>query len=416
MEPTPLTQSTLSRTIHLGVALDGAGWHPGAWAEPGTRPSELLTARYWTDQVAEARRGLLDFVTIEDSYRLRRAAGDNTRQRAPDPVRGRLDAVMIAARVAPLVPGIGLLPAAITTLTEPFLVSTQIATLDFISGGRAGWLAEVSSRAGDAAYVGPRTVPAGPAALAEAADHIEAVRRLWDSWEDGAEIRDAATNRFLDRDRIHPAEFAGMHFSVKGPSITPRPPQGQPIVAMLGEGPAALEVAVRCADIVLLRAAAEPSLRAALAELEDARAGPDAPDARARHAFADLVVFLDADGERAVDRRARLDAMLRAPAKGGPAEFAGTPEELAERLIEWRELGLSGFRLHPAVIPHDLEAVTRSLVPLLQERDVYRRAYEADTLRGLLGLARPANRYARRPVDQAAAARRRRPFPDAVPQ
>jgi alkanesulfonate monooxygenase SsuD/methylene tetrahydromethanopterin reductase-like flavin-dependent oxidoreductase (luciferase family) len=394
MKHTLVNQLTLLRNLHIGIALSGAGWHPGAWAEPGTRPSELLSARYWADQVAEARRGLLDFVTIEDSYRLNAPENEPTKRpplRAPDPVRGRLDAIMIAARVAPLVPGIGLLPAAITTLTEPFLVSTQIATLDFISGGRAGWLAQVPMHDDDAAYVGPRTVPTGSAALAEADDHIEVVRRLWDSWEDGAEIRDAATNRFIDRDRIHPIDFEGAHFKIKGPSITPRPPQGQPIVAMLGDDLEAREVADRRADIVLLRAGDERSLRANASE----STGP--------HVFADLVVFLDGDRERAVERQQRLDARLPATKQDGRFVFTGTPGELAETLIDWGELGLTGFRLQPAVIPHDLEAVTRGLVPVLQQRGVYRRTYEASTLRGLLGLTRPANRYAPARATEAAA-------------
>ncbi|HEY4830778.1 MAG TPA: LLM class flavin-dependent oxidoreductase [Solirubrobacteraceae bacterium] len=382
------------RNLHIGIALSGAGWHPDAWTEPGTRPSELLSARYWADQVAEARRGLLDFVTIEDSYRLGAPENKPTKSpplRAPDPVRGRLDATMIAARVAPVVPGIGLLPAAITTLTEPFLVSTQIATLDFISGGRAGWLAQVPVDGDDFAYVGPRTVPTGSAALAEADDHIEVVRRLWDSWEDGAEIRDAATNRFIDRDRIHPIDFESAHFKIKGPSITPRPPQGQPIVAMLGDDLEARAVADRRADIVLLSSGDERSLRA------------NASESPAPHVFADLVVFLDADRERAVERQHQLDGRVPATKRDGRFVFTGTPGELAEALIDRGELGLTGFRLHPAVIPHDLEAVTRGLVPVLQQRGVFRRTYEAGTLRGLLGLPRPGNRYAGRAAEAVAA-------------
>jgi len=394
MEHTLLNQLTLLRNLHIGIALSGAGWHPDAWTEPGTRPSELLSARYWADQVAEARRGLLDFVTIEDSYRLGAPENKPTKSpplRAPDPVRGRLDATMIAARVAPVVPGIGLLPAAITTLTEPFLVSTQIATLDFISGGRAGWLAQVPVDGDDFAYVGPRTVPTGSAALAEADDHIEVVRRLWDSWEDGAEIRDAATNRFIDRDRIHPIDFESAHFKIKGPSITPRPPQGQPIVAMLGDDLEARAVADRRADIVLLSSGDERSLRA------------NASESPAPHVFADLVVFLDADRERAVERQHQLDGRVPATKRDGRFVFTGTPGELAEALIDRGELGLTGFRLHPAVIPHDLEAVTRGLVPVLQQRGVFRRTYEAGTLRGLLGLPRPGNRYAGRAAEAVAA-------------
>ena len=116
--------------MHLAVALDGAGWHPAAWREPRARPGELLTARYWTDVVAEAQRGLLDFVTIEDGFSVQSSRTDE--------VTGRLDAVLIAARVAPLTRGIGLVPTVIVTHTEPFHVSKAIATLDYASKGRAG--------------------------------------------------------------------------------------------------------------------------------------------------------------------------------------------------------------------------------------------------------------------------------------
>ena len=123
--------------VHLAVALDGAGWHPAAWREPQARPAELLTAGYWADLVAEAERGLLDFVTFEDSLSLQ-----SSRHREPDSrtdqVRGRLDAVLVAARVAPLSRNIGLIPTVVVTHTEPFHVSKAIATLDYVSSGRAG--------------------------------------------------------------------------------------------------------------------------------------------------------------------------------------------------------------------------------------------------------------------------------------
>lgn len=129
--------SAHSALIHLAVALDGAGWHPGAWRDPDTRPADLFTAGYWADLVAEAQRGLLDFVTIEDGFTLQsddRFAPD----RRVDRVRGRLDAVLIAARVAPRTAGLGLMPTITTTHSEPFHLSKAIATLDYVSGGRAG--------------------------------------------------------------------------------------------------------------------------------------------------------------------------------------------------------------------------------------------------------------------------------------
>src|SRR2546423_4419407 len=136
-------------TMHLAVALDGAGWHPAAWREPAARPAELFTARYWTDLVVEAERGLLDLVTVEDALRLQ-PGGD-------DRVRGRLDAVLIAARVAPLTRHIGLVPTVVATHTEPFHISKAIATLDYVSNGRAGLRVQVTARPNEAGHFRRRT-------------------------------------------------------------------------------------------------------------------------------------------------------------------------------------------------------------------------------------------------------------------
>src|SRR3954454_12658197 len=132
----------MSRPLHLAVALEGAGWHPGAWREPAARPAELLNARYWADLVCEAEAGTLDFVTIEDALGLQSDRPDGPDERT-DHVRGRLDAVLIAARVAPRTSRIGLVPTATVTHTEPFHISKALATLDYVSHGRAGWRVQV---------------------------------------------------------------------------------------------------------------------------------------------------------------------------------------------------------------------------------------------------------------------------------
>lgn len=373
------------------MALDGAGSHPAAWREPGARPAELFTGRYWLDRVRQAQDGLLDFVTIEDSDRLQSSRGDGPEGRV-DQVRGRLDATLIAAWVAPRTRCLGIVPAAGTTLTEPFLLSTQIATLDFVSRGRAGWLAQVSAGPGDAAYVGPRSVAVGDAGWAEAGEHIEVVRRLWDSWEDGAEIRDAPTNRFFDRRRVHHIDFVGEHLRVKGPSITPRPPQGQPIVAMLaGTGPAT-EIAVRHADVIFVTAQDEHGLATERRRIDEL-ATAAARDPSSLRVLADIVVFLDPDASAARERRDRLDRSDRAAHRFDTLVFTGTPAQLADRLIGWLEPGYHGFRLRPGTVPHDLQAINRALVGELQLRGAFRRRYEAGTLRELLGLGRPDSRY-----------------------
>src|SRR3977135_213073 len=120
--------------LHLAAALDGAGWHPAAWREPTARPEELFQAGYWADLVAAAERGLLDFVTFEDGLGLQSSRFDSLDGRT-DQVRGRLDAVLVAARIPPLTNHIGLVPPATTTHTEPFHLSTALATLDYVSQG-----------------------------------------------------------------------------------------------------------------------------------------------------------------------------------------------------------------------------------------------------------------------------------------
>ncbi|MEU0840733.1 LLM class flavin-dependent oxidoreductase [Streptomyces sp. NPDC005962] len=392
--------------LHLAVALDGTGWHPAAWREPQARPRDLLTAGYWTDLVTEAERGLLDFVTFEDGLALQSSHRTEPDDRT-DQVRGRLDAVLIAARVAPLTRHIGLVPTVVATHTEPFHVSKAIATLDYVSTGRAGLRIRVSRRRHEAEHFGRRAIPrldAGnldtPAAreltadlFAEAADYVEVVRRLWDSWEDDAEIRDVATGRFIDRDKLHYIDFEGRHFSVKGPSITPRPPQGQPVITALAHQGVPYRLVGGSTDIGYVTPHGTRQAETIVAEIRAAQAAAGRAD-EPLHVFGDLVVFLDDEPGAAASRRERLDGLAGYPYTSDAKVFTGTPGHLADLLLEWQRAGLSGFRLRPGVIGHDLEAITRGLVPELQRRGAFRTTYEADTLRGLLGLARPANRYA----------------------
>ncbi|MGW5612927.1 LLM class flavin-dependent oxidoreductase [Streptomyces sp. NPDC003877] len=396
--------STPPSPLHLAVALDGTGRHPASWREPGARPRELFTAAYWADLVTEAEHGLLDFVTIEDGLGLQSSHPFDPDERT-DQVRGRLDAVLIASRVAPLTRHIGLVPTVVATHTEPFHLSKAIATLDYVSTGRAGLRVQITARPNEAAHFGRRTVARieaydSPAARAtvtelfdEAADYIEVVRRLWDSWEDDAEIRDVATGRFIDRDKLHHIDFEGRHFSVRGPSITPRPPQGQPIVSALAHDTVPYRLVGRAADVGYVTPRDAGQARGIVDRI---RAEQDAAGRASEplHVFGELVVFLDDDPAAARARRDRLDALAGEPFTSDALVFTGTPAQLADLLQELSGGGLSGFRLWPAAAAHDLPAITRGLVPELQRRGVFRRAYEAGTLRGLLGLARPANRYA----------------------
>ena len=393
-------------SLHLAVALDGAGFHPAAWRDPSARPTELFTAGYWASLAQTAERGLLDFLTIEDSFgqQSSRRSGPDGRT---DQVRGRLDALMIASRIAPLTTHIGLIPTATTTHTEPFHVASGFSTLDFVSRGRAGWRPQVSGKAEDAALVGLRSISTiqradedDPALqrvvqdlFDEAADAVEVVRRLWDSWEDDAIIRDTATNRFIDRDKLHYIDFEGRFFNVKGPSIVPRPPQGNPIVAALAHSTVPFRFAAKSADVVFVTPRDADDVERWVADIREAErfVGRTGEPLRI---FADLVVYLAATGTEAVARKAALDALDGRVDRSDAAIFMGTAAELADQLVAWRARGLDGFRLRPAVIGCDLAGIVDDLVPLLQRDAGFRTAYEPGTLRSRLGLAWAPSRYA----------------------
>ena len=383
--------------VHLAVALEGAGWHPAAWREPAARPTELFDAGYWVDLVQLAERGLLDFVTLEDSFGL--AANGAAPDERTDQVRGRLDAMLTAARVAPSTASVGVVPTALVTHTEPFHLAKAVATLDYVSTGRAGVRVQVSPGAQEAQHFGRRVISSPPSPellddlLAEAGDYVEVMRRLWDSWEDDAEIRDSASGRFLDRDKVHYIDFTGEHFSVKGPSIVPRPPQGQPLVTLLAHTAAVYRLAAGSADVVFTTPDSTDSAADVVAELvaaqQDVRSAPEP-----LLIFADLVVFLDGPTGTGADRKARLDRLSGEQYRSDAYVFTGSAAQLADLIAQWQAAGLHGFRLRPGALPDDLAAVVDALVPELQARGLFRHEYAAGSLRERLGLPRPDNRYA----------------------
>ncbi|WP_435807609.1 LLM class flavin-dependent oxidoreductase [Streptomyces canus] len=221
--------------LHLSAAVD--------------QPSAYDAASYLT-LVRLAERGGLDFVTLEDSFA------------RPGP-----DALAVLARLAPATSRIGLVPTVTTTHTEPFHVQAAVATLDWVSRGRAGWRIDVSSTEGEARLFGRRQAAPPDALWQEAGEVADVAAMLWDSWEDDAEIRDVPTGRFVDRDKLHHVDFRGTSFSVKGPSIVPRPPQGHPVRVVDATDGAARGTAARYADVALVRAAGVPQAAAVRAAL-----------------------------------------------------------------------------------------------------------------------------------------------------
>lgn len=299
-----------------------------------------------------AEHGTLDFVTLGDSLT------------SPG-----LDALAVLSRVAPVTQRIGLIPTVTTTHTEPFHVSAAVATLDWVSRGRAGWTVDVSAGEAEAALFGRRPAAPDDELWDEAGQVADVTARLWDSWEDGAEIRDVRTGRFIDRDKVHHTDFEGRTFSVRGPAIVPRPPQGHPVTVIDATEPAARGAAVVHADVALIRSGDPLTARALREEIRE-RAQAHGRDADQLRVLVSLPVELHTTAD-AVD--------------------------LAGLIGEWYEDGAAdGFHLRPTDVERDLPLVVDGTVPLLQHRCLMRRFYPGATLREHLGLARPVNRYAQR--------------------
>ncbi|MEV8149450.1 LLM class flavin-dependent oxidoreductase [Arthrobacter sp. NPDC080073] len=369
--PTP-TEPRPGRPGFLALELDGDGAHPAAWRKARHAPDELLNGARIRSTVVAAESAGFHVATFAD--------GPVSSGRD---VVGRLNALQRAAFAGPVTSSIVLVPEVDTVYTEPFHVSTQLASLDYVSGGRAGWLVAASGSAEEAAAVG-RSFAEGAALAQEASASVEVSRRLWDSWEDGAVIRDVATGRYLDVDKLHyvdfetPAEFAGPGYSVKGPSIIPRPLQGQlPVVAQAGLLPSD-------ADVVLVSAPTPSLLAVEGAEVRRALAGGAA-------VVAELDVVLDARGQSASARLAELDAFT--PWSSSRARFVGTAAELADFLSELLAVA-DGVRLHPAALDVELEELAQLVLPELRRRGALKPVAQGGTFRELLGLERPLSRYA----------------------
>ena len=421
---TPQSEGTDPR-FTVGVALDGAGWHPAAWREPGAQPDALFTAPYWTALAEAADAAGIDYLTLEDSLHVQGAdlgsplggpADDTPPHLHTEIVEGRLDALIVASWIAPRTRRIGVIPTVTTTHTEPFHLATALQTLDFVSEGRAGWQLRFSPNPVDAAAFGRKEAPQINIAaviageedpglselIDEAADVSEVARGLWDSWEDDAIIRDVATGRFLDRDRVHHINFEGDRFSVAGPSIVPRSPQGQlPITLLAHAAPTYRPAAAVAAAVVITpdsvaKAAGASRGRRAAEIVAAVRAAEVASDRASRglaplRIVADLVIGLDSAAESAADRLERLNGLAGAPYESDTRVFVGSAEDAADLIAEWQAAGVEGVRLRPLSLPADLTEIGQHLLPVLRDRTILTAADEPRDLRAHFGLAPAVN-------------------------
>lgn len=325
--------------LHLAVEIDGDGAHPAV-----RRTDRSLAPSRIRKVAAIAENAGFTLATVDDDVL---------------PPVHRIGAVERAAFIAAATSTLGIVPVVSTTYSEPFHVSSQLASLDHISVGRAGWIV-AESAAPEAARFWGRPLVTDRAR--EARDSVRVARDLWDSWEDDAVLRDVATSRYLNRDRLHYVDFAGETFSVRGPAIVPRPPQGQLVVfAPAGLVPADL------VDVTLTNDTTRAATPLTFTEIDVAL---DTPTATAEQRLAGLGPWPDSGRPRHI---------------GSAAAFVATLSDLVGVV--------DGVRLHPLVLDEDLGVLSRLVVPALVKRRIAARPVPGASLRTTLGLPRPANRF-----------------------
>jgi FMN-dependent oxidoreductase (nitrilotriacetate monooxygenase family) len=430
---------TSTPQAHLTAFLAGIGYHESAWklaSAEQLRPEAAVDTLVAAAQTAE--RGLFDAAFFADTPGL-------------EPFRARyfpqlgFDPLELIATIAATTSRIGLVATASTTYSAPYDLARRLATIDYVSGGRAGWNIVTTRYAGAAGNFGLREHPAHDDRYARAAEFVEVVSRLWSSWDADAVVADQLSGVWAVQERIHPVDFHGRFYDVAGALTLPRSPQGRPAFAQAGSSGAGVDLAGASADLVFtaqqtaddarafrdtVRAAAvrhgraasevlvlpgvafvigstEAEAKATRAALEDAVD----PEFRWRNLAHNAGIDQDAldpdaplpESALPVDRSSRTDDLLRRTRETGRTfrqladeltglpgglEFTGTPEQFADLIETWVTTGASdGFTLQPTTLPDSLELFVDHVVPLLQRRGLHRTEYTETTLRGHLGVA-----------------------------
>ncbi|MFG1654320.1 LLM class flavin-dependent oxidoreductase [Micromonospora sp. NPDC049275] len=435
--------------LHLNAFLMGVGHHEAAWRLPQSDPFAQTDVAHFTRLARIAERGKLDSLFLADSPVLWNSIG-----RRPG---GTLEPTVLLTALAGATSHIGLIATASTTYNEPFNLARRFASLDHVSGGRAGWNIVTTAGEQAARNFNLDALPAHRERYERAAEFIEVSRKLWDSWDDRAPLGDKEAGRWGDDDLLYPPEHVGRHFRVAGALNVPRSPQGYPLLVQAGSSEDGKELAARYAEAVftaqqtlaeaqtfyrdLKQRAAQagrdpqtikilPGIVPAIGSTEaEARALEDELDRLIKPEYARQQLAttlrvtpedLDLDKELPADlpsedeiegaksrytlivglaRRERLTVRQLIGRLGGGRghrTFAGTPEQVADAIEEWYRAGAAdGFNIMPPVLPSGLEVFVDHVVPLLQRRGLFRTEYTGTTLRDHYGLPRPANQHAR---------------------
>jgi N-acetyl-S-(2-succino)cysteine monooxygenase len=438
---------TEQRQMRLNLFFAPAGYYDGAWRMPGTPADRLFTLPHLRRIAQQAEQAKMDAIFLADRLD---TAGENFFR---SPTKFVVEPLTTLTALAAVTSKIGFIATMSTSFTEPFNVARYYASADHLSGGRTGWNI-VTSFVGAENF--GKVLPGHDERYRQAHEFTEVVTRLWDSWDDDAVVNDAAAGRWTRPGSIHPVNFSGQHYQVAGPLNLPRSPQGRPVLVQAGTSATGMDFAASWAEVVFTvqpdlesgqsfyrdlkqridgkgRDSAQVKIlpgimpiiaetdRAAqalaeeLAELIEFEAG----FARLR-ANMDGIDGLGLDDTIPPDRlpdpatvqgvRSRYELLYKlatqerytvrqlikvVSSSGGHLNVVGTAEQVADTMQNWFLAGAcDGFNIQAPYVMAGLEAVTGQLIPVLQDRGLFRREYEGTTLRDHFGLGRPPRRTA----------------------
>ncbi|MCF5222764.1 Xenobiotic compound monooxygenase, DszA family [Pseudomonas syringae pv. tagetis] len=437
--------STTARQMKLGAFLMATGHHVAAWRHPDVPADAGLDFKHYRHlaQVAEAAK--FDTLFVADSVAA--ATGDIASRMARS---DHFEPLTLLSALSAVTDHIGLIATATTTYNEPYHVARKFASLDHLSGGRAGWNLVTSDAAAEAQNFGRAEHVGHAERYSRAREFHQVVTGLWDSWTDDAFTRDKASGQYYDPANVHVLDHVGEHFSVKGPLNVARSPQGQPVVVQAGSSEVGRDLAAQTAEVVFTAQTSLASAQAFYADIKGRLStyGRDADSLKVMpgvfivvaetealakqkfESFQDLVepqvgvallgrmlgnfdlsgypldgplpeLPLTDSGQRSrqklltelADQENLTLAQLGRRIAGGRGHYSliGTPAQIADELQIWFEQGAAdGFNVLVPHLPGGLEDVAQLLVPELQRRGLFRTEYEGTTLRENLGLQRPA--------------------------
>lgn len=439
--------------LKLGAFIHPTGSHVAAWLHPDSQADAGINLAHYAELARTAERGLFDLMFIRDSAATRDGRLDALKRWPTYMV--HFEPITLLSALAALTTRLGLVATATTSYNEPYTIARKFASLDHLSGGRAGWNVVTSSNRSESFNFGREVHYAHGERYARAHEFVDVVRGLWDSWDDDAFLRDRATAIYFEPEKLHVLEHRGAHFSVRGPLNIPRPPQGHPVIAQAGASEEGLELAARTAEIVFTPLGSLDAARSFRADLkgrverhgrrpEDLKVMPGLnpvigrteAEAREKHEYLQSLIHPDVGRQLLSEdlggidlSDVPLDAPLpfdRLPATitGGKTTFRtvvemaragnltlrqlyekyggarghhtliGTPQQIADHIEAWfKGEGVDGFLVQPPVLPGGLTDFVDLVVPELQRRGIFRTRYEGATLRENLGLPRPPGRY-----------------------